>query len=99
MEISEKKKEEDYFNYLATFNFGICPEGNGIDSHRLWECFYLKVIPIVLNNPFIEKVKNKYNLPMIILNDWNELKDIKLEYNDFDNSILDFQKLKKEIFI
>jgi hypothetical protein len=99
LEISEKKKEEDYFNYLATFKFGICPEGNGIDSHRLWECFYLKVIPIVLNNPFIEKVKNKYNLPMIILNDWNELKDIKLEYNDFDNSILDFQKLKKEIFI
>lgn len=96
--ISEKKPEEEYFDYLASFKFAICPEGNGIDSHRLWECFYFKVIPIVLNNTFIQIVKNKYKLPMIILNDWDELIKTKLEYQDFDNSILDFNLLKEEIF-
>ena len=96
--LSEKKPEEEYFDYLATFKFAICPEGNGIDTHRLWECFYFKVIPIVIDNIFIRKVKDKYKLPMIILNDWNELINTKLEYEDFDNSILDFNKLKEEIF-
>ena len=98
IQVSEQKQPIDYFNYLATFKFAICPEGNGIDSHRLWECFYLKVIPIVLDNLFIRKVKDKYNLPMIILNDWNDLIGMELIYTDFDNSSLDFNKLKEEIF-
>jgi hypothetical protein len=95
--ISDKKIEEDYFDYLATFKFAICPEGNGIDTHRLWECFYFKVIPIVLDNPFIRIVKDKYKLPMIILNDWSDLIRMKLTYEDFDNSILDFNLLISKI--
>jgi len=98
LEISEKKPPSEYFNYLASFKFAICPIGNGIDSHRLWECFYLKVIPIVLDNIFIRKVEEKYKLPMIILKDWNELKEMKLEYKDYDNSIINFSRLKDEIF-
>jgi hypothetical protein len=98
IQVSEQKTPKEYFNYLATFKFAICPDGNGIDSHRLWECFYLKVIPIVIDNLFIRKVKEKYNFPMIILNDWNDLIGMELIYNDFDNSILDFNKLKEEIF-
>lgn len=89
--------ESNYFNYLATFKFAICPEGNGIDTHRLWECFYLKVIPIVLENEFILLVKKTYNLPMIILKDWSDLILMTLKYEDYDNSILDFTNLKQEI--
>jgi len=98
LKISDKKNPCDYFNYLASFKFAICPEGNGIDSHRIWECFYLKVIPIVIDNPFIRLIESKYKLPMIILNDWNDLKNINLDYKDFDNSILDYSLLKEEIF-
>lgn len=98
IQVSEQKLPNEYFNYLATFKFAICPEGNGIDSHRLWECFYLKVIPIVIDNLFIRKVKEKYNFPMIILNDWNDLIGMELIYTDFDNSSLDFNNLKEEIF-
>lgn len=98
LELSDKKSPNDYFNYLASFKFAICPQGNGIDTHRIWECFYLKVIPIVIDNLFIRKIKNKYKLPMIILNHWDELRYIKLEYNDFDNSILDYSILRNEIF-
>jgi len=99
IQISEQKEPIDYFNYLATFRFAICPEGNGIDTHRLWECFYLKVIPIVIDNIFIRKVKDKYNLPMIILNDWSELIGMELIYNDFDNSILDFKNIMKVVLV
>ena len=97
IQLSEQKQPIDYFNYLSTFKFAISPEGNGIDCHRLWECFYLKVIPIVLDNIFIRKVEEKYKLPMIILNDWSELIGMELNYTDFDNSSLDFNKLKEDI--
>jgi len=98
------KPVAEYFNYLASFKFAICPEGNGIDTHRLWECFYLRVVPIVVNNLFIRKVQEKYNLPMIILKDWNDLRDIyqTLNYDVyeplFQNRIkLDLNYLKNEI--
>lgn len=69
------------FYRLATYKFCICPEGNGYDSHRIWECYYLKVVPIVLNNAFIQIIKKEYNIPLIILEDWNEIKNIKLNYS------------------
>jgi hypothetical protein len=98
------KPVKDYFNYLATFKFAICPEGNGIDTHRLWECFYLRVVPIVVNNLFNRKVKETYGLPIIILEDWNDLRNIyqELNYDDYEPffinlSKLDINYLKQEI--
>jgi hypothetical protein len=35
--------------YLAIFKFALCPVGNGVDTYCLWECFYFKVIPIVID--------------------------------------------------
>lgn len=98
------KPVAEYFNYLATFKFAICPEGKGVDTHRLWECFYLRVVPIVLDNLFIKKVQEAYNLPMVILNDWNELKDLYqfLNYENYESLFsnlikLDLNYLKQNI--
>ena len=52
--------------------------------------FIFKVIPILLNSTFNKLIKKKYNLPIIILNEWIDLIDIELKYEDFDNSTLDF---------
>jgi len=69
---------------LAEYKYCVCPQGNGLDTHRLWECFYLKVVPIVLKSDFTEIIK-KTNLPMIVLNSWGEL-DVNnmIEYESFD---------------
>ncbi len=89
------KPVAEYFNYLATFRFAICPEGNGVDTHRLWECFYLRVVPIVLDNLFIKKVKETYNLPMVILNDWNDLRELYqfLNYDNYESLFSNLMKL------
>jgi hypothetical protein len=73
---------------LSTYEFCICPEGNGVDTHRLWEAIYLQCIPIVLNTQFNNIIKEKYNLNMVILNSWDELDIIKLNYSEyiFDNN-------------
>jgi len=61
---------EAYLRHLATFKYAICPPGNGVDSHRIWECFYLGVIPIVKRSVFTEKLQEKY--PCIILDSWSD---------------------------
>ena len=50
--------------------YAICPEGNGIDTHRFWESLYMNTIPICKRNILVEYY-SKY-FPIIILNNWNE---------------------------
>jgi len=37
----------NYYKLLAEFRYVLCPRGNGIDTHRLWETLYSGSIPIV----------------------------------------------------
>jgi len=61
----------DYLRLLAKHRWCICPEGNGHDTHRLWECLYLGVMPIVLRTPFSEALSRDY--PMVMLDRWEDL--------------------------
>ena len=79
---TEFKNKKEFYIELKSHKYAICPRGNGIDTHRLWECIYLDVIPIVIKDDF----PNIDNLPIIILENWNELNKI----NAFTN-----QKLSK----
>lgn len=66
-------KQIDYSNYLkllSSYKFAICPDGNGVDSHRIWECYYLSVIPILKHSLFSIEISR--HLPCIILNDWTD---------------------------
>jgi hypothetical protein len=75
----------DNFKRLCEYEYCICPEGNGIDTHRFWEALYLKCVPIVIRNPLIDIIKNTTNLPMVILNSWQDLKVNELpSYDSFD---------------
>jgi hypothetical protein len=67
----EKKSFAEYLKFLSSFKYAICPEGNGIDTHRFWECLYLKVIPIVIDNYLVRYFANFF--PVIILSTWEEL--------------------------
>ena len=83
---------------LNQYKFCICPEGNGVDSHRLWEALYLKTVPIVIRSEFTN-ILQKNKVPLVILNSWSELDETKLNYNehDFNNpeflKIIDFYKI------
>jgi hypothetical protein len=69
---------------LSRHKFCISPDGNGIDCHRTWESLWLKVVPICTYSPHIEHFKN-LGLPIIIINDWNEL--------DLDNLEKEYDKI------
>ena len=60
----------EHFIRLSEYKYCICPEGNGPDTHRLWECFYLNVIPIVKASPFTNQLI-QLGIPLIVCNDWD----------------------------
>lgn len=75
---------QSYLSLLSSYRFAICPEGNGLDTHRFWECLYLKTIPICLKNPITTYYKQFF--PIYLLDDWNDL-DLNT-LNDFYNDTL-----------
>jgi hypothetical protein len=87
---------------LKEYRFCICPEGNGVDTHRLWECLYLRVVPIVINTPFTQ-ILLKYNIPLVVLNKWDDISNAVLNYENhrFDDelfsNLLHFNKLINKI--
>ena len=71
--------------------FAICPEGNGVDTHRIWESLILKVMPVVVLNSFTKNLKNN-SVPCLYLNDWKDLhnfsnNELKKIYSDFSNHL------------
>lgn len=69
-------KNETYISKLAKSRFNICPEGNGLDSHRIWESLILKSIPIVKRNKFIDMLVSN-NVPLFVLDNYGDLKNLR----------------------
>lgn len=68
---------DEYLNDLNDCVFCICPDGNGIDTHRIWESLYLGCVPVVeecVNINFYSK------LPILIC---ENLLDIDEKYLSF----------------
>lgn len=69
LEFNQPRAREDYFVELKRHKYAICPRGNGLDTHRLWECLYLDVIPIMLKTDSV----NIGNLPVIYVDSWDDV--------------------------
>ena len=76
---AESVKTHQYQSLLSKSMFNICPEGNGLDTHRIWESYVMNSIPIVLKNSFTEQFNN-LEIPMLYLNSWNDLSDLSEDY-------------------
>jgi hypothetical protein len=91
-----------YLDDIYNHKFVLCPEGNGTDTHRIWECLYLNTIPIEkrnINNSFYE------DLPICFVDDWEEITEdfLNREYEritntEYDMSKIDFKYWKQKIF-
>lgn len=70
---------------LSQYRFCICPEGHGLDTHRIWEALYVKTVPIVVRSIHCEIMQNTTGLPMVILDSWDEFSlDTLPDYDSFD---------------
>ena len=67
---------DQYIKELQKSAFNICPPGNGIDTHRVWESLYCGCIPIVVVNTTTDDLFE--DLPVLTIKDWSELSVITL---------------------
>jgi hypothetical protein len=88
----------DFNNYISNVynhKYMICPIGNGMDTHRFWECLYMGTVPIVvrdINNWF-------YNdLPILYVNNWGKITEELLNdmWSNFEGGVWDRNKLTFE---
>ena len=88
--VTEKRDIEEYERDLLTSNFVLCPEGNGIDTHRVWEALYSGSIPIVRNR---DTFKNFNSFPILLVNNFYDITDQILKKYLNDLNVYDFKEL------
>ncbi len=74
--------------------FVLCPRGNGIDTHRLWETLYMGSIPIVKRCVALEEFTD---LPILFINDWSDITNEKFledKYKEITSRSWNLDKLK-----
>lgn len=76
---------KEYLKQLAQCKVSLCPEGNGVDTHRIWESLLVKTLPILLKTEFSLNLKT-INVPMYLVDDWNEVNELT------ENQISDIYK-------
>ena len=89
-----------YLQNLRSHSLVVCPRGNGIDTHRLWETLYMGGTPIVLRDRAITPLVSE--LPVIVLDNWGQLSEkVKLEgmWHELNNQSFRFEKLTSKFWI
>lgn len=69
-------KRADFYTTLKSTRFALCPQGTGIDTHRVYECILFGVIPIVMTSPLDVVYKQ---LPVLIVSSWNDVTEDLLD--------------------
>ena len=71
----------DYTNFLlnlARHKFVLCPRGNAIDCHRNWEVLYMKRVPVMKRDEYLEVLFKDY--PVLFVDKYSDIsKDLLLD--------------------
>ena len=79
-----------FANLMNEYRYVVCPQGNGIDTHRFWEALYRGCVPIVLKSNWTLSL-NYLNIPMLQLEKWQ---DFDAEIKRFSKSFPGFDPFK-----
>lgn len=67
---SERGDNGEFLRQLARHRFVLCPPGNGVDTHRMWEVLLAGAIPVVKRSSAMEPFRE---LPVLFVNDFREI--------------------------
>ena len=84
---------ENFLREIKSSKFVLCPRGNGIDTHRLWESLYMGSIPIVKYHPTHDNIRD---LPILFIDNWSSICESFLneKYKEIINKKWNMNKLK-----
>ena len=62
-EVNEQRVSYNTFlSNLSNSKFMICPIGNAIDCHRNWEVLYMRRVPVMVRDPYLEELYKDYTV-------------------------------------
>ena len=70
---------KDFLFRLKQCKFMICPRGNAVDCHRNWEVLYMRRVPIMKRDPYLQELFKKY--PVLWVDDFAEVTQTMLMDN------------------
>ena len=80
-EVNEQRVPYNVFLYnLSGSKFMICPVGNAIDCHRNWEVIYMRRVPVMTRDPYLEELYKDY--PVLFVDDYSQVTKELLIKND-----------------
>jgi hypothetical protein len=83
-----------YLDNLSRFcKYSICPVGNGVDTHRIWEALYTNTIPVCIKTVNSEYFSKEY--PIVLLETWEDFNPSMTE----PDIKIDAEKLKFSYYI
>lgn len=82
-----------FLTQVRNHSYVLCPRGNGVDTHRLWETLYMGSIPIVL---WDRAHAGWTDLPILFVNSWDDVTEERLraELPRFQTTQWNRQKLR-----
>lgn len=83
----------DLYNRFANYKMVLCPAGNGIDTHRLWECLYCGIVPITIKIGEYKIYKLYEKLPIVLLENITELSDTDIISTKYNEAIQKYDNL------
>ena len=91
--INTLEGRKNYLRDIKKHDFVLCPRGNGIDTHRLWESLYMGSIPIVKRDI---SFKDFEDLPICFVDYWSDINEefLKAEKHRIKNTTYNLEKLK-----
>ncbi len=92
----------EFFDKILEYDAVVCPIGNGVDTHRLWEVLYSNRIPITIRVGNFKIYELYEKLPIIILDNENDLYNEKLldnKLNEIKNKQFDKNIINLEFWV
>lgn len=77
---------KEFLLNMARYKYVMCPEGNGLDCHRIWEALYLGCLPVMKATNFAKMLLAE-EFPITLVDSWQELTE--------DFLIKDYNKAKR----
>jgi hypothetical protein len=84
---------ENFFNKILDYKMVICPAGNGVDTHRIWEILYSHRVPITIKTGNYKIYDLYEKLPIIILDTISDLMNLDLINEKYEKSINNFKNI------
>ena len=69
-----------FLSNLSDSKFMICPVGNAIDCHRNWEVLYMRRVPVMTRDRYLEKLFENY--PVLFVDKYSDVTEELLLAND-----------------